>query len=157
MDCQVEDRDESHGDIDPEIVTKHSSILIHTSCEHVNGNDATVAVSTVAQPAREKQPDAHKQRKSIAEKVRGIEREASIGRLVVHQEKIEVHGETGDPQHGANRGEVQEKRLPGAESLDIVTLRSVIYGTGGVIGDVVSVEVDRGPDKLAQRRTEVHQ
>lgn len=106
MDCQVEYRDKSHGEIYPEVISKHCCIPISTTGQLVHYHKPAISISTVSQCTIEDLPEAHQQRQSVAEKVGGEVGVTGVRSAVVYEEKVEIDGKASGPEHGADREEV---------------------------------------------------
>ena len=59
VDSQVEHRDKCHGEIDPQIIPKHSCKLVGPACHDIDRHYPAVPAAPIPQFAGKQQPDAH--------------------------------------------------------------------------------------------------
>ena len=84
MDCQVEQRYKRHGEVDPQVVAKHSHEAVRPASHEVYKQQSAPSISSVAKLLGQQQPHTYDQRKPIAEEVGRIQRHLRQGSFIVH-------------------------------------------------------------------------
>ena len=109
----------------------------------------------VAKSLCESQPRAESYRETVAKEVGSRERHFRQRSSVLHDCKVDIHGQADCPEDGGVGEEVSEESLGDAQVVDVVVFREVEISAAAVV--VVAVEVDEVTNCVGQADSQVHQ